>query len=99
MNLFDFIERVIIFASTGTGNFFTALFFIALIGVFTISVLNVVFSNFRLFEINSKVKEKENSKVNLGLKQEKTTADSINPNNIYDLLINAWEKHKKSKGN
>jgi hypothetical protein len=97
MNLFDFIERIIIFASTGAGNFFTALFFIALIGVFTISVLNVVFSNFRLFEINSKVKEK--GRVNLGLNQEKTSADTINPNNIYDLLINAWEKHKKSKGN
>jgi hypothetical protein len=98
MNLFEFMDKVIMFASLNVGNFFVALLFIILFGLFIVSMFNVIFSNFRLFEYNSK-KSKDSSipEIKFDLNNDKKTDQNINTNNIYDLLIKAWEKHKKNK--
>jgi hypothetical protein len=95
MNVFEFMDKVLTFAASGVDKFFIALLFVSLFGIFFVTIFNVVFSNFRLFEYNSK--KQQSPEIKFDLNQNKKTEETVNTNNIYDLLIKAWEKHKKNK--
>lgn len=96
MNIFEFIERIIVLASSSFSNFFISLIFISLIGILAISFVSAIFSDFRLFEINRNKNERvdKGSKMGINLKKENNNNDiGIS---IYDLLVKAWEKRKKN---
>lgn len=93
MNIFEFLTETINFARQGFLNWATAVSIISVLGIFVVACLGSI-SNFRLFTI-----EKKNNVPPVLLNNPQQNPQSNpNHNNVYDMLINAWER-RKNKGN
>jgi hypothetical protein len=91
MNIFDFLTNMYTAAAGSFANFAVITFFTLLNGILIIAMLNAI-SNIRLFGSKESKKE-EVLKIN-------PTQESDNKSmTIYDMLVQAYEKHKGKGSN
>ena len=91
MNLFDFLTSMYTAASHNFVNFVVITFFTLLNGILIIAMLNAI-SNIRLFG-NKESKKEETLRIT------PTQESDSKSMTVYDMLVQAYEKHKNKGSN
>ena len=94
MNFFEFLTELINFSYLGFGHFIVAFIMTGLVGIMLVAMLGAV-AKFQLFNFNKSKKEDDQL-----LKLRANPSDATpQQSNIYDMLVDAYDRYKAKKNN